>query len=176
MDPVDQFRSDDGRSPLLAMAGLVKRFTATLALDHVDFDVRRGEVHALLGQNGAGKSTLIKILAGVYEADAGEILFAGKPVHPGTDALPIAFIHQDLGLIEWMTVAENVAIQTGYPRSWTGLISWPAVKNAAAEALAIMGSDLDPEAPIASLPAAERWRVATARALAIRWNIVALDD
>ena len=67
-----------GPPPLLAMTGLVKRFTATLALDHVDFDVRRGEVHALLGQNGAGKSTLIKVLAGVYQADAGDIRFAGR--------------------------------------------------------------------------------------------------
>ena len=74
-----------GPAPLLAMTGLVKRFTGTLALDHVDFDVRRGEVHALLGQNGAGKSTLIKVLAGVYEADAGEILYRGKPVHPAAD-------------------------------------------------------------------------------------------
>ena len=64
------------------MTGLVKRFTATLALDQVDFDVRRGEVHALLGQNGAGKSTLIKILAGVYEPDAGAIAFDGRPVRP----------------------------------------------------------------------------------------------
>ena len=68
----------NAREPLLVMTGLAKRFTATLALDHVDFDVRRGEVHALLGQNGAGKSTLIKILAGVYEADAGPISFAGR--------------------------------------------------------------------------------------------------
>src|SRR3984885_12142329 len=176
MDLVDPARSDGEPVSLLAMTGLVKRFTGTLALNHVDFDVRRGEVHALLGRNGAGKSTLIKILAGVYEADAGEILFAGKPVHPGTDALPIAFIHQDLGLVEWMTVAENVAIQTGYPRSWTGLISWPMVKNAAAGALAIMGSDLDPEAPIASLPAAERSLVAIGRALAIKSDIVVLDE
>ena len=107
------------------MSGLVKRFTATLALDHVDFDVRRGEVHALLGQNGAGKSTLIKILAGVYEADAGAIEFAGKPARPLTDSLPVAFIHQDLGLVEWMTVAENVAIQTGYPRyeGWSHILA-----------------------------------------------------
>ena len=176
MDPVDQPHSDGGPAPLLAMAGLVKRFTATLALDHVDFDVRRGEVHALLGQNGAGKSTLIKILAGVYGADAGEILFAGKLTHPGTDALPIAFIHQDLGLVEWMTVAENVAIQTGYPRSWAGLISWRRVRDAAAKALASMGSDLDPEAPISSLPAAERSLVAIGRALAIKSDIVVLDE
>src|SRR5277367_900326 len=176
MKRVERPRRNGGSAPLLVMSGLVKRFTGTLALDHVDFDVRRGEVHALLGQNGAGKSTLIKILAGVYEADAGEILFAGKPVHPGTDALPIAFIHQDLGLVEWMTVAENVAIQTGYPRSPTGLISWPRVSRAAAEALAIMGSDLDPEAPISSLPAAERSLVAIGRALAIKADILVLDE
>src|SRR5271166_4585844 len=162
--------------PLLAVGGLTKRFTGTLALDHIDFDVRRGEVHALLGQNGAGKSTLIKILAGVYGADAGEIRFAGKPARPGSDSLPIAFIHQDLGLVEWMTVAENVAIQTGYPRSWTGLISWRRVRDAAAEALAIMGSDLDPDAPISSLPAAERSLVAIGRALAIKSDIVVLDE
>src|SRR5271157_1936888 len=173
---VEQSRSDAGSPPLLAMTGLVKRFTGTLALDHVNYDVRRGEVHALLGQNGAGKSTLIKILAGVYEADAGEVLYAGKPVHPGTDALPIAFIHQDLGLVEWMTVAENVAIQTGYPRSRAGLISWPRVKNAAAEALAIMGGDIDPDAPISSLPAAERSLVAIGRALAIKAHILVLDE
>src|SRR6202453_3647945 len=105
-------------APLLAMTGLVKRFTGTLALDHVDFDVKGGEVHALLGQNGAGKSTLIKIMAGVYEADEGEFLLAGRPLRPAAGSLPIAFIHQDLGLVEWMTVAENVALQTGYPRSW----------------------------------------------------------
>ena len=176
MDRVDQSRSDGDLSPLLKMTGLVKRFTGTLALDHVDFDVRRGEVHALLGQNGAGKSTLIKVLAGVYQADGGDILFDGKPAQPGTDALPIAFIHQDLGLVEWMTVAENVAIETGYPRSWAGLISWPKVKSAAAQALAIMGSDIDPETPVASLPAAERSLVAIGRALAIKSDIVVLDE
>src|SRR5271154_3581071 len=176
MDALDQARSQPRPAPLLAMTGLVKRFTGTLALDHVDFDVRRGEVHALLGQNGAGKSTLIKVLAGVYEADAGDIVFAGRLAHPSADALPIAFIHQDLGLIEWMTVAENVAVQTGYPRSRTGLISWPRVRSAAARALAIMGSDLDPDAPISSLPAAERSLVAIGRALAIKSDILVLDE
>jgi ribose transport system ATP-binding protein len=158
------------------MTGLVKRFTATLALDHVDFDVHRAEVHALLGQNGAGKSTLIKILAGVYEADAGEIAFAGRPARPTHDSLPIAFIHQDLGLVECMTVAENVAIQTGYPRSRLGLVSWRRVGEAAGEALARIGSDIDPDAPISSLPAAERSLVAIGRALAIKADILVLDE
>ena len=176
MKQVERPGRDRESAPLLVMSGLVERFTATLALDHVDFDVCRGEVHALLGQNGAGKSTLIKILAGVYEADSGAIEFAGKPSRPATDSLPVAFIHQDLGLVEWMTVAENVAIQTGYPRSRVGLISWRRVRDAAAEALAIMGSDLDPDAPISSLPAAERSLVAIGRALAIKSDIVVLDE
>jgi ribose transport system ATP-binding protein len=166
----------DSVEPLLVMTALVKRFTATLALDHVDFDVRRGEVHALLGQNGAGKSTLIKILAGVYETDGGAIAFAGRSVRPVADALPIAFIHQDLGLVEWMTVAENVALQTGYPRVAGGLVSWRGVRKAAEEALAILGSDLDPDAPVSSLPAAERSLVAIGRALAVKADILVLDE
>src|ERR1700722_6520192 len=168
---IDDVGPEGGGESLLKITGLVKRFTGTVALDHVDFSIRRGEVHALLGQNGAGKSTLIKVLAGVYEADAGQIIFNGQPVKPGADALPIAFIHQDLGLVEWMTIAENVAIQTGYPRSWGRLISWPKVKRAAAEALALMGSALDPAPSISSLPAAERSLVAIGRALAIKSDI-----
>ncbi len=166
----------EGLAPLLAMTGLVKQFTATLALDHVDFDVKGGEVHALLGQNGAGKSTLIKIMAGVYEADEGEILFGGRPLRPAAGSLPIAFIHQDLGLVEWMTVAENVALQTGYLRSPLGLVSWRRVRQAAADALAIMGIDLNPDTPISSLPAAERSLVAIGRALAIKADILVLDE
>ena len=158
------------------MSGLTKRFTGTLALDRVDFDVRRGEVHALLGQNGAGKSTLIKILANVYAADAGDVRFDGRPVNLSTERLPIAFIHQDLGLIEWMTVAENVALLKGYPRSRLGFISWRQVHKAAAEALSIMGSDLDPQAPVTKLPAAERSLVAIGRALAVKADILVLDE
>jgi ribose transport system ATP-binding protein len=172
----EDIRADVAEAPLLEMVGLVKRFTATLALDRVDFDVRRGEVHALLGQNGAGKSTLIKILAGVYEADAGEIRFSGRPARPGADVLPIAFIHQDLGLVEWMSVAENVAIMAGYPRGAGRLISWRRVRERAEEALSIMGSELEPDAPVSSLPAAERSLVAIGRALAVKSDIVVLDE
>src|SRR3954470_2580508 len=90
-------------SALLEMRGVTKRFTGTLALDAVNFSVKRGEVHALLGQNGAGKSTLIKILAGVYPGDGGEIRYAGAVVDAELHKLPIAFIHQDLGLVDSMT-------------------------------------------------------------------------
>jgi len=164
------------QDPILTISGLTKRFTGTLALDRVDFDLRRGEVHALLGQNGAGKSTLIKILAGVYPADAGEMRLAGRMIDPGAETLPISFIHQDLGLVEWMTVGENVALLNGYPRSPLGLISWPRVRKAAADALAIMGSDLDPNARITGLPAAERSLVAIGRALAVKASILVLDE
>jgi ribose transport system ATP-binding protein len=163
-------------SPLLEIAGLTKRFTGTLALDHVDFDLRRGEVHALLGQNGAGKSTLIKILAGVYSPDLGDIRFEGRVLRPPSEASPIAFIHQDLGLVDWMTVAENVAVQTGYPRNRFGLISWAKVRRAAHDALRTMGSDVDPEIAVSRLAAAERSLVAIGRALAIRSDILVLDE
>jgi ribose transport system ATP-binding protein len=115
-------------------------------------------------------------MAGIYVADKGEISFGGRPARPAAGSLPIAFIHQDLGLVEWMTIAENVAIQTGYPRSALGLVSWRRVREAAAEALAVMGADLDPDAPISALPAAERSLVAIGRALAIKADILVLDE
>jgi ribose transport system ATP-binding protein len=161
--------------PLLVIRDLSKRFTGTLALDAVDFDVRRAEVHALLGENGAGKSTLIKILAGVYSPDSGEIRLNGEPVHPATQPLPIAFIHQDLGLVESMTVAENVALLTGYART-AGLISWKKVRQTALRALHMMGSDIDPEANVQTLSASDRSIVAIGRALAVQTEVLVLDE
>jgi ribose transport system ATP-binding protein len=162
-------------SPLLEIVGVTKRFIGTLALDRVDFDVRAGEVHALLGENGAGKSTLIKILAGVHKADEGEIRLHGKPIDPITEKLPITFIHQDLGLVDTMTVAENVAVLTGYPRR-NGLISWRAARSAAAAALERMGGGVDPDARVGDLPAAEKSIVAIARAMAVKSDLLVLDE
>ena len=115
------------------MHQLSKRFGGTLALDRVDFSVMRGEIHALVGENGAGKSTLIKILAGVHTADAGEISIGGTPLASYARP-PIAFIHQDLGLVGSMTVAENIAIVAGYPRPGR-LISWRETRERAARIL-----------------------------------------
>jgi ribose transport system ATP-binding protein len=160
---------------LLEISGLTKWFTGTLALDHVDFDVRRGEIHALLGQNGAGKSTLIKILAGVYPPASGEIRFNDVPVSPASQKLPVNFIHQDLGLVDSMTVAENVAVFAGYQRRG-GLINWRATAQAATRALTLMDSDIDPGARVATLRSAEKSIVAIARALAVNCELLVLDE
>jgi ribose transport system ATP-binding protein len=161
--------------PILAVASLTMAFTGTLALDAVDFDVRRGEIHALLGQNGAGKTTLIKILAGVYSPLAGEVRLGGRVVLPTAERLPINFIHQDLGLVDTMSVAENVAISVGYPRRGR-LIDWRAADRAARAALKTMASDIDPAAPVGLLSSAEKSIVAIARALATNCEVLILDE
>src|SRR5215213_6171229 len=168
----------ESTQPLLSFRGIVKQFGGTLAVAGVDLDIAAGQVHALLGANGAGKSTIIKMLAGVYAADRGEILFKGRVIHPRTeiDRLPIAFIHQDLGLFDWMTVAENVAIgPSGYPRR-AGLIDWRAVRAQAIRALDIVDSGIDPDTPIAELTRTERSIVAIARALSNDVELLILDE
>src|SRR5512133_4122617 len=101
-------------APVLQLRGITKEFPGVLANDHVDFDLRRGEVHALLGENGAGKSTLMSILYGLYTPDSGEILMNGKPVaiNSPKDAieLGIGMVHQHFMLIPVMTVTENIVL------------------------------------------------------------------
>ncbi len=169
----------DNSAPLLRFEGIVKRFGGTLALNAVSLDLRPGEILALLGENGAGKSTLIKTLAGIHDPDAGSILYRGvpyrhRPVRFGQHQ-PVAFIHQDLGLIEWMTVAENMALALGYPRA-TGRIDWRATEAAAHHALAQIGGDLDPSARVQDLSRTEKSLVAIARALAVEADVLVLDE
>jgi ribose transport system ATP-binding protein len=161
-------------SPLLSVNGVVKEFPGTVALRGVDLEVLSGEIHALLGENGAGKSVLIKILAGVYHADAGTIRLRGEPYAPGTGH-QLAFIHQDLGLFPSYSVAENIAIIAGYPRR-RGLISWPRVRENARGLLASMGSSIDPDESVLSLRPAERSILAIARALALKADVLILDE
>ncbi|MGW7454328.1 sugar ABC transporter ATP-binding protein [Streptomyces sp. NPDC054787] len=178
-DPSDTSTSrPPGRSsgePLVRIRGLGKRFGGTVALDAVSLDVHRGSVLALLGPNGAGKSTLVKVLAGVLPADEGEVTVAGHPLGSEAARGKMSFIHQDLGLVEWMTVAENIALGTGYPRRH-GLISWRQTRERCAEALRIVAGHLDPGARIADLAPAERSLVAIARALARRAELFVLDE
>ncbi|RSS83095.1 sugar ABC transporter ATP-binding protein [Streptomyces sp. WAC06614] len=167
--------SDPVTTPLVRVRGLSKRFGGTVALDSVGFDLPGGSVLALLGPNGAGKSTLIKVLAGIHRADAGEVTVAGHPLGSEAAARTMSFIHQDLGLVEWMSVAENVALGTGYPRR-LGLISWRRTRERCAEALALVAGHLDPGGRVADLAPAERSLVAIARALARDARLIVLDE
>lgn len=161
---------------VLSIRGLDKRFGGTEALDDVDFSVERGEIHALLGANGAGKSTLIKILAGIYSADAGSILINGKQLDQCPPGL-VSFVHQDLGLIETMSVGENMAMGYGYPmRAGGRLIDWRAVDDAAAKALDFIDSPLPLDRPISELSRAEKSIVAIARALVGKAELLVLDE
>ena len=175
MKPAVTQRVSPADSPILAVTGLNKRFGGTVALRAVDFTVRRGEIHALLGANGAGKSTLIKILAGVYTADSGEVRLDGEPLRQHGSDEQIAFVHQDLGLIETMSVGENMAMGYGYPRRWN-LIDWKAVDAAAERALDFLGSPLPLDRPISELSRAEKSIVAIARALSRKAELLVLDE
>src|SRR4029453_14684792 len=104
----------DDRVPILELRGITKRFPGVIANDHVDFDLGRGEVHALLGENGAGKWPLMNVLYGLYHPDEGEIRINGKPVSIGSprEAIEhgIGMVHQHFMLIPVMTVAENIVL------------------------------------------------------------------
>lgn len=160
---------------LLTVSDISKRFGGTQALDRVSLHLKPGEIVALLGENGAGKSTLIKILASVYSLDDGSVCFRGHDVTHALRRLPIAFIHQDLGLIDWMTVAENICLTLGYPRRH-GIIDWQAARRRAADALDALGGDIDPDIRIQDLSRTEKSLVAIARALAAEAEIVVLDE
>jgi ribose transport system ATP-binding protein len=161
--------------PLLEVRGISKQFGGTRALDNVSLHVGRGEILALLGENGAGKSTLIKILAGVYAPDGGSVRYNGQDATGHLRRLPIAFIHQDLGLIEWMTVAENICLALGYPR-WLGFVDWSAARRRAARALEQLGADIDPDVRVQSLSRTEKSLVAISRALAAEAELLILDE
>jgi ribose transport system ATP-binding protein len=165
------------QSPLLEVRGITKSFPGTLALDDFDLEVRAGEVHALLGENGAGKSTFIKILAGIHAADGGEIRLAGAPLRHGAGApAGVAFIHQDLALVDSMSVMENIGHVAGFPRR-AGLISWRALHRKAAATLAILGADIDPPMLVSRLSQAQKSIVAIARAFATpHVRLLVLDE
>ena len=161
--------------PLLRFEHVSKQFGGTLAVNDVTFDLFSHEVLALLGGNGAGKSTLIKMLAGVHAPSGDEIFFQGRPVSHFGGKPPIAFIHQDLGLIEWMTVAENLALGLGFPRRG-GMIEWKQVSQQAEKALERVGGGISPKTRINRLSRTERSLVAIARALAANAELLVLDE
>ncbi|MET1025566.1 MAG: sugar ABC transporter ATP-binding protein [Dongiaceae bacterium] len=162
--------------PLLQIRGLTKRFFGALALNAADFTLMPGEIHALVGENGAGKSTLIKILAGVYELDEGKILLEGRDVDPRQEALPLAFVHQDLALVDDLSVAENIALIAGYPKR-AGLIDWPGVTRQANRIYDVMNVEpIDPHRLVVTLSAPEKAILGIVRTLARNPRVLVLDE
>ncbi|CAB5240805.1 unannotated protein [freshwater metagenome] len=157
---------------VISIKSISKRFGATQALDNVSFDINSGEVLALLGANGAGKSTIIKILAGIYSLDSG---FIGAPDGNPLETIRFAFIHQDLGLVEWMTVGESVALGSKYPTN-NGIISWSGVRKMAEDALKNVAPHIGVNDLISSLSRADRSLVAIARALYAQSDVLILDE
>ena len=157
---------------------IVKSFGGTQALKGVSLKVARGEIVALLGENGAGKSTLIKTLGGIHRPDEGGVLIDGTPyTHEAgkSGGQKVAFIHQDLGLIDWMSVAENIALALGYVRKG-GRIDWTATEARADEALKLVKAEFPATARVSSLTRTQKSLVAIARALAADCDFLVLDE
>jgi general nucleoside transport system ATP-binding protein len=165
--------------PVLELRGITKAFPGVLANDHVDFDLRRGEVHALLGENGAGKSTLMSILYGLYTPDSGEILMNGKPVaiHSPKNAieLGIGMVHQHFMLIPVMTVTENIVLAQE-PRHAGVLLDYDAAAERVRELSTSFGLAVDPHARIEKITVGQQQRVEILKALYRGAEILILDE
>ncbi|MEV4671581.1 sugar ABC transporter ATP-binding protein [Actinomadura sp. NPDC049382] len=165
--------------PVLEMDGISKGFPGVQALDDVAFRLFPGEVHALMGENGAGKSTLIKVLTGVYGADAGTVAIDGRgtlvqgPLH--AQRLGISTVYQEVNLCPNLSVAENVFIGR-QPRRRSGRIDWAAINRRAAELLARLDLDLDVTAQLGSYSLAVQQLVAIVRAVDLQAKVLVLDE
>ncbi|MBQ8136548.1 MAG: sugar ABC transporter ATP-binding protein [Clostridia bacterium] len=163
---------------VLTMRGICKQFPGTKALDHVDFTLRRGEIHALMGENGAGKSTLIKVLTGVYEKDAGSIHVEGiegeARIHSPQDAqnAGISTVYQEITLCPNLTVAENIFIG----RSPDPFVRWKDYEKRASAILSSLSIPARPRQELSSCSLAVQQMVAIARAVDMNCKVLILDE
>ena len=164
---------------VLAVRGIRKSFSGVEVLHGVDFTLRRGEVHGIVGQNGAGKSTLVKIIDGAYVGDAGEIELDGVPLTRSGSGdsrrRGIAMVFQEFSLIPAMPVGDNVVL-TREPKGRTGLIDDGEVRRRARAALARVGADLDPRRLVEELPVGSRQLVEIAKAISQDASVLILDE
>jgi ABC-type sugar transport system ATPase subunit len=166
--------------PILELEHISKKFPGVQALTDARFDMRPGEVHALLGENGAGKSTMIKIISGVHKPDTGDIRLDGQRVSFNNpreaQAKGIATIYQELSLYPELSVAENIFMGHA-PRAMFGAVDWRTMKRRAAEILdSLQITDLDVEAKVGGLTVGKRQRVEIAKALSLNARILIMDE
>ena len=169
---------DDG-VPVLELRGITKRFPGILANDHIDLDLKRGEVHALLGENGAGKSTLMNVLYGLYHPDEGEILINGKPITLGStkDAIDagIGMVHQHFMLVPVMSVAENIVLATE-PTTAGVLLDYDAASRRVRDLATTFKFAVDPDAKVQDITVGQQQRVEILKALYRNADILILDE
>ncbi|NOZ61285.1 MAG: sugar ABC transporter ATP-binding protein [Calditrichaeota bacterium] len=164
---------------VLQMKNIRKKYPGVLALDNVNFDLRRGEVHALVGENGAGKSTLIKILAGAVGKDSGEIFLNGQPaeIETPSDAqrFGIAIIYQEFMLIPAVSVAENIFFGR-MPLRWKFFLNKKLLHQRARTMLQHVGLKVDVQQKLSVLPVAQQQMIEVAKALSVNANIIVMDE
>jgi monosaccharide-transporting ATPase len=161
---------------ILKMEGISKSFPGVRALDNVDFALRKGEIHALMGENGAGKSTLIKVVTGVYEKDAGRIDLNGRPIHfkspQEAQNMGIGTVYQEIPLCPNLTVAENMFIGRGQ----YAFVQWKQMNEKAAQLLDSLGIPASPTQELTSCSLAVQQMIAIARAVDMDCKILILDE
>lgn len=175
-------RADPVQPPppsLLELRDITKGFPGVRALENVKFDLRPGEIHALVGENGAGKSTLVKILSGVYQPDRGEIFLRGAPARILSPAhaqvLGISPVHQELQLEPYLSVAENIFLGR-QPTRRLGIVDHQRMHREARHLLDSLGVTIDSAAPIESISIAQRQIVAIARAVLGTARVIIFDE
>ena len=166
-------------SLVVEMVEIEKRFTGVHALKGVNFDLNTGEVHALMGENGAGKSTLMKVLSGVYQCESGEVRVDGQHINPTSPRhaqdLGIGIIHQELSLMNDLTVAQNVFIGRE-PRRSFGRIDDARLNSNTSEIFQSMNLNLDPKTIVSSLTIAKQQMVEIAKALSYKSRVLIMDE
>ena len=165
---------------VLEVKGLVKEYPGTRALDGVDLQIHRGEIHALLGENGAGKSTLIRLICGATRPTAGQILFGGRPVELNSPQqaqdLGVAVVHQHFNLVPQLSVAENLFLSQTLPRRAGLFVNWTVVEKRAAKLLDRVGLKVAPWTEVSGLRPDENAMVAIAKAIGSDARIIILDE
>jgi ribose transport system ATP-binding protein len=167
-------------APILRLANVTKRYPGTLALDRLDVEVLRGQVHAIVGRNGAGKSTMIKIVSGIEQPTEGAVFLGGDEVDlrnpSAARRLGVVTVHQELSLIPQLTVAENVLLNR-MPRSRGRVVSWKRAERVARDALVRLGfGHISPGDKIADLAMSDRQAVEVSKAIVQKARVLLLDE